>query len=191
MKRYIFFFSTFPGFNSPWINIFDELKLYPLLIKTFSKSYVISFEKIEKKIYDFYQNAIINDMQVVGYAYRPIQTTPPTSTSSNQYSSIYLEIRNTLTINYDQISASVQPGASGGGINDGRYRRKPSRTRAVSGIDSISDWHNTEEHSFYEEAVKGQVFLGMATFCFQPKAVKIFFFGFGFGFTKLLFLLCY
>lgn len=194
---------------------------------------------MEKKIFDFYQNAVIHDMQCIAYAYRPINTSngkkisflnpsddnnvdpgcafvvlpykPPSNGSSSSSSSSSSGNSSTSSISDEEDDGEEE------GFNSNVSNRKIARDKRIgnsnnsmanattattvtiktdsnnhisNSIDSVStsttddpdytDYSfeddepvdSEEEETFYKEIVKGQIFLGMAAMCHQPKQVK-------------------
>ncbi|KAI8140299.1 hypothetical protein BJV82DRAFT_671729 [Fennellomyces sp. T-0311] len=147
-------------------------------------------DTMEKKISDFFQNAMVHDMQCIAYAYRPINTAhgrripflnpanddseepgcafvvlpfkPPSSDSSSSGSS------ETDSDSQSFTGASLT-------IQDEKVRRKVSRSTLRSSSSSDYSFEEDEpvdeqeEEMFYKEVVKGQIFLGMTAMCHQPK----------------------
>ncbi|KAJ3296230.1 hypothetical protein HK104_001843 [Borealophlyctis nickersoniae] len=137
-------------------------------------------ENIEKRIYDFYQNAIIMDFQVVAYSYRPIQNAAalPFLFNTNPSAPVYLELLEPFDAS-GPTSAQPSPTTSVTDIGElsyssrplARLRMRPTRRKVLSRIDAPHAMRGVEEKAVYQEVVKGQTFLGMASFSFQPKAV--------------------
>jgi hypothetical protein len=147
---------------------------------------------MEKKINDFYQNAEIHDMQCIAYAYRPINTNngsripflnpdddknedpgcafvvlpykPPSNDSSSSSSSSSDEISSDLSSVSPPVkntgSMSASSSSSDNSISDTDYS-----------FEDDEPVDEQEEETFYKEVVKGQIFLGMAAMCHQPKQV--------------------
>ncbi|TPX71870.1 hypothetical protein SpCBS45565_g00930 [Spizellomyces sp. 'palustris'] len=130
-------------------------------------------EAAEKKIFEFYQNAIISDAQIVAYSYRPIQhpatlisktTHPPIRPNAD---SIYLELDNPIeTISK---SSSLNKLSDTEKSPSGRPRSKGNRKRYLSNIDRLQT-PGEGKKQVYHEIVKGQTFLSMASLAFLPKA---------------------
>ncbi|CAG8462820.1 12166_t:CDS:10 [Ambispora leptoticha] len=132
-------------------------------------------EGLEKKIYDFYENAIINDMQCIAYAYRPINVEnkipflnyncvndpaaathivlPPTSDEKAPDDSYLTEHDITLSqwIRYKRLKAGQLEGLHDFIFEEGR------------------EFPQDQIEKFYRDVTKGQIFLSMVTLCHQPK----------------------
>ncbi|KAI9143013.1 hypothetical protein BKA69DRAFT_1173903 [Paraphysoderma sedebokerense] len=134
-------------------------------------------DQVEKRIYDFYVNAIINDMQCVAYSYRPINTEGNSTIPflrHDQDSFAYLEfpysppplLKDSISFHNDSnqnVSNSV-----GGYV---RPRRRSTRKKVDTDVSYKFDRAVTEdeERKFYSEVIHGQIFLGLATFVHHPK----------------------
>lgn len=135
-------------------------------------------------MFEFYQNALLGDAQVVAYSYRPIQnpTALPFLSSSKssaakraQPDSIYLECAGPA---YPASkSASLRelniPDNVGEKSPSGRPRSKPIRKRFFSNLDRLQSPEGLEEKQLCNEIIKGQTFLSMASLSFQPKPVRM------------------
>lgn len=163
---------------------------------------------MEKKINDFFQNALVHDMQCIAYAYRPINTVndgripflnpsddeeedpgcafvvlpykPPSSDSSDSSSSSSSSSESSSESVSSTLSSRDQSKPDGPQSNVVNISRRISNTSASSSSETgTSDYsfehdepvNEQEEATFYKEAVKGQIFLGMAAMCHQPKQV--------------------
>ncbi|KAI8393406.1 uncharacterized protein BYT42DRAFT_5272 [Radiomyces spectabilis] len=200
-------------------------------------------ETMEKKINDFFQNAMVHDMQCIAYAYRPINTVngsripflnpndddnedpgcafvvlPYKSPSSDQFSSSDSSSMTSTSsaqpsrppslppapspvpsVSFASITMSLDKDAfmapqpmpsvdvNKNTLTSVPSRHSPKKLKEVhaSDDDSDSDSDNDgstdysfeedhpvdeqEEETFYKEVVKGQIFLGMAALCHQPK----------------------
>ncbi|KAL0077233.1 hypothetical protein F4703DRAFT_1743001 [Phycomyces blakesleeanus] len=158
-------------------------------------------ETMEKKINDFFYNAMVHDMQCIAYAYRPINTAnghripflspsdeedpgcafvvlPHKSQSSDSSSSSSSESESEASL-ISKASVSLLAGPS---HTSTKHKRRSSKVITSSGSqssseDSSSDYSfeedepvdEQEEETFYKEVVKGQIFLGIAAMCHQPK----------------------
>lgn len=167
---------------------------------------------MEKKINDFFQNALVHDMQCIAYAYRPINTVndgripflnpsddededpgcafvvlpykPPSSDSSDSSSDSSSESSSPSSSSSSRVqNQSKQPVSSVAIIENASKPRRTSKATTSSSSNSSdtgsSDYSfeedepvdEQEEATFYKEVVKGQIFLGMAAMCHQPKQV--------------------
>ncbi|CAG8582984.1 9449_t:CDS:2, partial [Acaulospora colombiana] len=130
-------------------------------------------KEMEDKIYEFYENAIINDMQCIAYAYRPINVEngnkiPFLTTTANDSEGAYLVLPSPPEI--DLITRSE-------GDEDLSLSQLVRLHRLNSGMldanlhDFAFDQNVTPsyEKSFYQDVIQGQIFLAMATLCHQPK----------------------
>ncbi|CAG8734899.1 8203_t:CDS:2, partial [Funneliformis caledonium] len=133
-------------------------------------------EEIENKIYDFYENSVINDMQCIAYAYRPINVEnlkriPFLMDSPNDSIGSYIVLPCPPEI--DQIVEEEE--------NDDRdlslsQKVRLKRLKADQLEAKLHDFLFDEsaltlqdEETFYHEVIQGQIFLAMATLCHQPK----------------------
>jgi phosphoserine phosphatase len=142
-------------------------------------------ESIEKKIYELATNAIISDLQVVGFSYRPLQNPPLWSQirSLKRKDPYYIYIPNAPPINQAKIihdtslmdspvklstTDSVAPSASPHNMNPSKIKKRTNLDRLVSKLDSqvLANLHETE---ICKEITKGQTFLCAATFVYPPK----------------------
>ncbi|CAG8502932.1 3042_t:CDS:10 [Ambispora gerdemannii] len=133
-------------------------------------------ETIEKKIYDFYENAIINDMQCIAYAYRPINVEnkipflnyncvndpaaatyivlPTANDDKDPPDSFLAEQDITLSqwTRYKRLKAGQLEGLHDFQFEEGQ------------------EFPQDQIEKFYKDVTKGQIFLSMVTLCHQPKA---------------------
>ncbi|KAF0467800.1 calcium ATPase [Gigaspora margarita] len=130
-------------------------------------------EVIENKIYDFYQNAIINDMQCIAYAYRPINVVngnkiPFLNPTSSDSGDTYIVLPSPPEAEFitdpedDDLSRSQLI----------RLHRLKHGLLEANLHDFSFDQDNVTSQdidSFYQEVIQGQIFLAMATLCHQPK----------------------
>lgn len=131
--------------------------------------------QIMNKIYDFYENSIINDMQCIAYAYRPINVEnenkiPFLLDSPNDSSEICIILPSSPES--DQISISEDDDLSLS------QKVRLERLKAGQLEANLHDFSfdgstptNQDKERFYQEVIQGQIFLAMATFCHQPKLV--------------------
>ncbi|CAG8597551.1 12236_t:CDS:10 [Cetraspora pellucida] len=130
-------------------------------------------EVIENKIYDFYQNAIINDMQCVAYAYRPINVVngnkiPFLNSTSSDSGDTYVVLPSPPEAEF--VSDSEDQDLSLSQLV--RLYRLKNGLLEANLHDFSFDQENTtsqDEELFYQEVIQGQIFLAMATLCHQPK----------------------
>ncbi|KAJ3332362.1 hypothetical protein HDU76_000463 [Blyttiomyces sp. JEL0837] len=110
----------------------------------------------EKKIYEFYQNAVFNDMQVIAYSYRPIPNIPQWDVKA-----AYIEDKSEPYV-FDFMGDSgyleLTPMQK-------LYRKKEY---VISPID-LPEYVRTDDQETLKELFKGQTFLGMASLYYQPK----------------------
>lgn len=157
---------------------------------------------MEKKINDFFQNAIVHDMQCIAYAYRPINTVNddripflnPTDDKDEDPGCAFV----VLPYKPPSSDSSDSSDSDTSSSNSSRSSKKKALKRAkpvdkqeeqqlkdlaFGNSDSETDTTDysfeedepvdeQEEAAFYKEAVKGQIFLGMAAMCHQPKQVS-------------------
>ncbi|CAO3692490.1 unnamed protein product [Rhizopus stolonifer] len=152
---------------------------------------------MEKKINDFFQNAMVHDMQCIAYAYRPINTVnndripflnptddkeqdpgcafvvlpfkPPSSDSSDSDSRSDSSTSSTSKRKGKKPLTKIkelQTGESGSSSSSMGSSESDSSDYSFEEDEPVDE---QEEAAFYKEAVKGQIFLGMATLCHQPK----------------------
>ncbi|KAI9350172.1 hypothetical protein BDR26DRAFT_798558, partial [Obelidium mucronatum] len=122
-------------------------------------------DAVEKKIFEFYQNAVYNDMQVIAYSYRPI----PTSNSTRNLT--------TKTAAYVERNASFELYSSNNQEEDellrsevaGSLRWKNKSSRIASIIDSPLYQDTLEPEAYLREVLRCQTFLGMAALFYEPK----------------------
>lgn len=155
---------------------------------------------MEKKINDFFQNAMVHDMQCIAYAYRPINTVnndripflnptddkeqdpgcafvvlpfkPPSSDSSDSDSHSDSSTSSTSKRKGKKPLTKIkelQTGESGSSSSSMGSSESDSSDYSFEEDEPVDE---QEEAAFYKEAVKGQIFLGMATLCHQPKQVR-------------------
>ncbi|KAJ3261769.1 hypothetical protein HK103_004720 [Boothiomyces macroporosus] len=132
-------------------------------------------ENIERKIFEFQQNAIINDLQVVAYSYRPIQ-------NSSHWN--HIKMMNPNEVYYLSLAATIpetghildketvespsrmsQPQAPDNSVQ--KLRKRLDRERALSLVDN--DATELLEQDFCIEITKGQTFLCAASFIYPPR----------------------
>ncbi|CAI2180491.1 8935_t:CDS:10 [Funneliformis geosporum] len=133
-------------------------------------------EEIENKIYDFYENSVINDMQCIAYAYRPINVEnhkriPFLKDSPNETCGTYIVLPNPPEI--DQIAEEEENDDLDLSLSQiVRLKRLKADQLEAKLHDFLFD-ENTissqDEERFYHEVIQGQIFLAMATLCHQPK----------------------
>ncbi|RIA86124.1 hypothetical protein C1645_829742 [Glomus cerebriforme] len=133
-------------------------------------------EVIMNKIYDFYENSIINDMQCITYAYRPINVENENripfllDSPNDSLSETYIVLpcppeANQITVSEDDdddltLSQKVRlerlkAGQLEANLHDFSFDENALTTQV--------------KERFYQEVIQGQIFLAMATFCHQPK----------------------
>ncbi|KAI9276049.1 hypothetical protein BY458DRAFT_454486 [Sporodiniella umbellata] len=149
--------------------------------------------RMEKKINDFFQNAMVHDMQCIAYAYRPINTVNgdripflnPTDDKEQDPGCAFVVLPFKPLDSSDSNDSHSSDSSSSSGSNKKKHKRvlgkvKESDSSSSSLGSSESDTSDysfeedepvdeQEEAAFYKEAVKGQIFLGMAALCHQPK----------------------
>ncbi|KAJ3021631.1 hypothetical protein HKX48_008112 [Thoreauomyces humboldtii] len=128
-------------------------------------------ETAQKKIHDFCQNALINDAQVVGYSYRPIENTktlPFTAADAHHAPSepVYIEFQ----VQNDDLSASASISSLAGSDSPASGRSTKPRKRYLNNIDRVRTPQGFEVKQFCSDLIKGQTFLGLASLAYQPKA---------------------
>ncbi|KAI8588602.1 hypothetical protein BDZ88DRAFT_476427 [Geranomyces variabilis] len=146
-------------------------------------------EATEKKITDFCQNALINDAQVVAFAYRPIENTKatafflkPRAVSAATIEGLYIEHPGSRTLGSTTLSASgsaaslppeepPQPSSasSTSSTPSEKLRPKPPKKRYLNNIDRVRPPVALDEKQLCGDLVKSQTFLGIASLAYQPK----------------------
>ncbi|KAJ1549648.1 hypothetical protein HK405_006518 [Cladochytrium tenue] len=101
----------------------------------------IMTETVERKIYEYYQNAISSDMRVVAYSYRPV----PHYNINMKVKNIYFEDKD-LDVEAPLVDITT--------------------SRRFSDIDQAFEGNDED---FFREVCKGQTFLGLAAFSYEPK----------------------
>ncbi|CAG8684540.1 17492_t:CDS:10, partial [Dentiscutata erythropus] len=133
-------------------------------------------EVVENKIYDFYQNAIINDMQCIAYAYRPINVVngnkiPFLNSKSPDSNDTYIVLSSPpeAEIILDNEDNEDEDLTRSQLIR--LYRLKHGLLEANLHDFSFDQENLTSQDKdlFYQEVIQGQIFLAMATLCHQPK----------------------
>ncbi|KAJ3314149.1 hypothetical protein HDV04_000872 [Boothiomyces sp. JEL0838] len=132
-------------------------------------------ENIERKIFEFQQNAIINDLQVVAYSYRPIQNSSHWNhiKTMNPNEVYYLSLAATIPETghildketVESPSRMSQPQAPDNSVQ--KLRKRLDRERALSLVDN--DATELLEQDFCIEITKGQTFLCAASFIYPPR----------------------
>ncbi|KAJ3415516.1 hypothetical protein HDV05_004718 [Chytridiales sp. JEL 0842] len=110
-------------------------------------------EQVEKKITEFYQNALFSDMQVIGFSYRPLPNVKP------------FKAKTVFNENLDVFSASQLDLSN----FPGGLRSRFSPRKYFSAVDSPEMVETLVGDDFFNDALAGQTFLGMATLFYQPK----------------------
>ncbi|KAI8809969.1 hypothetical protein BJ742DRAFT_803098 [Cladochytrium replicatum] len=149
-------------------------------------------ESIERKISEFYQNATISALHVIGYSYRPIPFPIPSFpfTSPEPYRIELLSASETPESDSSSPTNPAEDGNLSAAASNGprpatstptpsqlaqqlpKLKRRRTKGRILSMVDSVDeggelpDW--TEE-TFFQEVVKAQTFLGMISMTYQPK----------------------
>ncbi|KAJ9048773.1 hypothetical protein DSO57_1031404 [Entomophthora muscae] len=127
-------------------------------------------DTIETKIYDFYQNAVLNDMQCVAYAYRPIAVKddqPLNFLEDFTSSSVKLRI--------PRIDDATPPASLEAELEiaeESKPRRRRVFQRATPDeVEPEVDAFVAEDdpESFFWDHIQSQVFLAMSTSAHQPK----------------------
>ncbi|GBB83760.1 hypothetical protein RclHR1_10430003 [Rhizophagus clarus] len=130
-------------------------------------------EVIMNKIYDFYENSIINDMQCIAYAYRPINV------ENENRIPFLMDSPSDSSEHYIILPSSPEPDQMV--IFEDDDLSLPQRVRLErlkadqleANLHDFSFDENTltmqDKERFYQEVIQGQIFLAMATFCHQPK----------------------
>src|SRR3954453_23543456 len=127
------------------------------------------------KIYDFYENAIINDMQCIAYAYRPINVEndnriPFLIDSPDDSIGTYIVLP--CPSEADKISISEDDDLS---LSQKVRLERLKAGQLEANLHDFSFDESTlttqDEERFYQEVIQGQIFLAMATLCHQPKLV--------------------
>ncbi|CAG8547848.1 12207_t:CDS:10, partial [Dentiscutata heterogama] len=133
-------------------------------------------EVVENKIYDFYQNAIINDMQCIAYAYRPINVVngnkiPFLNSTSPDSNDTYIVLPSPpeAEIILDNEDNEDEDLTRSQLIR--LYRLKHGLLEANLHDFSFDQENLTSQDKdlFYQDVIQGQIFLAMATLYHQPK----------------------
>jgi hypothetical protein len=114
-------------------------------------------ETVEKKVTEFYQNALFSDMQVIAFAYRPLPNLKTYKTKT-----VFIENHDT-SLSTSQIDLNA--------MNEGLKSRFAPR-KPYSAVDSPLMCENVTGDDLSREALTGQTLLGMATLFYQPKPVS-------------------
>ncbi|KAI9298920.1 hypothetical protein K502DRAFT_298739 [Neoconidiobolus thromboides FSU 785] len=130
---------------------------------------------IENKIYDFYENAIGNDLQCVAYSYRPINIKNDNEliflNDEEAKSSIKIRISNEESENISSPSSTISKLSSEDEdeIND-LLKRKRIFSKITIEEDEVDPTIAEQDPlKFYKNQTKGQIFLAMTTSAHQPK----------------------
>ncbi|KAJ3071154.1 hypothetical protein HDU98_005730 [Podochytrium sp. JEL0797] len=122
-------------------------------------------DAVEKKIFEFYHNAVYNDMQVIAYSYRPIPSSNTarnltTKTASYVERNASFELFPAKNTEEDELLRSEVAGSS-------RWKNKMSRIASI--IDSPLYADTLEPEAYLREVLRCQTFLGMAALFYEPK----------------------
>ncbi|KAI8842809.1 hypothetical protein BJ741DRAFT_528519, partial [Chytriomyces cf. hyalinus JEL632] len=128
-------------------------------------------EAAERKIFEFYQNAVHSDMQVIAYSYRPVADAVARRLSSHSY--IFNAPLHPSAIKNETPIISEKASTDATEVPTLR-RRKPQRSNmTASVIDSPVFTENmlesTTETTYIREVLKCQTFLGLAALFYEPK----------------------
>ncbi|KAI0233554.1 hypothetical protein L0F63_002662 [Massospora cicadina] len=127
-------------------------------------------DHVEAKIYDFYQNAVLNDLQCVAYAYRPIpvESDRPLNFLEDFASSFKLRIPKAD----GSALVSSEPELELESAEDLKPRRRRVFPRpAPDEVEPEADAMAAEDdpEGFFWDHIRGQVFLALAISAHQPK----------------------
>jgi hypothetical protein len=142
---------------------------------------------VEKKIYDFQQVAVLSDMEVIAFSYRPIQAPNAHNLIKRmmRQEPYYYEINDPGPINrfnslltnepleLTPINELLSKVRKEGGEQDSfsrSTRKKNSRTRVISRLDTNLS-NQLDESDFLRNVTKGNTLLGLASFEHPPKPV--------------------
>ncbi len=147
-------------------------------------------ETVEKRLYEFYQNATLSDTYVIAYAYRPIpkeiyDAVQQYSIQPQSFLPFYIELPLQSTLPDDTRSSpdklqpisDIRPADSSSSDNLKQHSSFHQKHRFCHSVLSDSKLDRFEagtlipEDIFYNEAIKSQTFLGLASMVFQPKHV--------------------
>ncbi|KAJ3246476.1 hypothetical protein HDU78_006897 [Chytriomyces hyalinus] len=128
-------------------------------------------EAAERKIFEFYQNAVHSDMQVIAYSYRPVADAVARRLSSHSY--IFNAPLHSSAIKNETPIISEKASTDTTEVPTLR-RRKPQRSNmTASVIDSPVFTENmlesTADTTYIREVLKCQTFLGLAALFYEPK----------------------
>ncbi|CAG8604208.1 7716_t:CDS:10 [Paraglomus brasilianum] len=144
-------------------------------------------QAMEKKIYDFYQNAIVNDLQCIAYAYRPINTENGNpipfldSPSSSNIAFIMLPPSEDYVVyaaSGSNVSITTSNPPSLSTTPTDLSRSQLIRLKHLQAGQLEANLHDfvfddrvthKDEEKFYREVINGQIFLSMATLGHEPK----------------------
>ncbi|KAJ3213496.1 hypothetical protein HDU67_002830 [Dinochytrium kinnereticum] len=119
----------------------------------------------EKKIMEFYQSAILSDMNVISFSFRPLGHIAVHGESLAEMSFDDILVKDSLL----SLPSSSKGGASDLPVGSSFTRLNDvQRSRLLSDIDK-NGAHSTKTVSSCLELLKGQTFLGMASLFYQPK----------------------
>ncbi|KAJ3082962.1 hypothetical protein HDU99_001060 [Rhizoclosmatium hyalinum] len=120
-------------------------------------------DAVEKKIFEFYQNAVYNDMQVIAYSYRPIPSSNTAQTLTTK-TAAYVERNASFDLPKNNEEDEQLRSEMAGSV---RWKNKSSRIASI--IDSPLYADSLEPDAYLREVLRCQTFLGMAALCYEPK----------------------
>ncbi|KAL1921766.1 uncharacterized protein VTP21DRAFT_10408 [Calcarisporiella thermophila] len=152
---------------------------------------------VEKKIYDFYQNAVVNDLQIVAYSYRPISSNksripfldrtedggfafvvmpyapPPTGDAIEDLTNVEPSPSDPKLVSNDSNGGTDETDASLAYTSQKliprtRPRHPPWWVEGDNENDVSSDSEMSQQ-DFYRNVIRNQVFLGLASLAHEPK----------------------
>lgn len=133
---------------------------------------------VEKKIFEFHQNALISDLEVVTYSYRPMQN----SNLWNQFRNLkngdpaYIclpsqsfnpAVQNLKVEQAPQTHSPAESFSSAPDSAERKVKKRKNRDRVLSRVDVEEDILNQQE--IFTEITKGQTFLCASSFVYPPK----------------------
>lgn len=136
-------------------------------------------ENIEKKIFEFQQAAVLSDLDIIAFSYRPIQTHAAVNLVKSMareepyYNEIFNETVATATTTAStQESTITTPISTDIFDHTSKFRKKNNRSRIVSRFDTALS-SRMDEEEFLRNVTKGHTLLGLVSFEYSPKPVYI------------------
>jgi hypothetical protein len=122
---------------------------------------------IEKKIEEFYHNALLSDLDVTAYGYRPVQ-----NLALKEKLKLYTQsLPHIVKINTEKTLNSNKSDEFESEVNGSFRFCKQAKLRKTSKLDDNMDLNLMSKEEIFEEATKSQTFLCAASFVYPPKPV--------------------